>query len=161
MMFQRFSFLGLVLIACIGTASSASTPTTLPSGFMLCPKISELHKDPKMIWMANGGWKSFSPSFSTQIGQFLGAQWQGVNVGTVSCIYKGTEQMAFPIVLQYNNLVFAPSGGKWGPNLGGYINCKSTARADCAFKPQVENKPGNIYQQVDQLKQSGQQEMGY
>jgi hypothetical protein len=135
---------------------------TLPPGYMMCPKISELHLDPvKMIWFANNGWKSFSPSFSQHIDAFLGAQWQGVNLGNISCVYRGGEHMSFPIILTYNNLVFVPSDGSWGKNLGGYINCKSRARINCIFKPQAQPKSGNIYQQASELKGSNQQEMGY
>lgn len=145
-----------------GNPTQTSSPPTLPPGYTMCPSISELHQDPvKMIWFAHNGWKSFSPSFSKTIGSFLGAQWQGVNVGTISCVYRGTEQMSFPIILTYNNLVFAPTGGQWTKNLGGYTNCKSTERKDCIFKPKTQPRSGNIYQQASELKGTNQREMGY
>lgn len=164
-LFQLRTFLLLTLYLttrAVFADVTAAEPQALPPDYIACPKISDLHKNTiKMIWFANGGWKSFSPSFSAQIGEFLGAQWQGVNLGNISCIYRGTDQMAFPIILQYNNLVYAPSGGKWTKNLGGYTNCKSTILKDCIFKPKPQPKPGNIYQQASQLKGSHQPEMGY
>lgn len=161
----RFIILALSLVTMTSLAAAdtnSGTRPALPPGYMMCPPISDLHKDTtKMIWYANG-WKSFSPSFSTQISGFLGAQWQGVNVGNISCVYRGSENMSFPIILVYNRLVFMPSGGHWTQNLGGYVNCKSTSRQDCIFKPQPHAKSGNIYDQAGKLKgSSNQQEMGY
>ncbi len=69
--------------------------------------------------------------------------------------------MTFPIVLQFNRLVYAPGGSKWGKNLGGYRNCVSPHRRDCLFKPKLEEKTGDIYQTASKLKVSGQQELGF
>jgi hypothetical protein len=155
-------FTSLMMGHVFADIASAPTHPMLPQGYLLCPKISSLHKDPKkLIWFAQGGWQSFSPSFATQIGHFLGAQWQGVNVGNISCVYRGKQQMSFPIILMYNNLVYMPQHGKWTKNLGGYTNCKSMNRSDCPFKPRTRVKSGNIYQQARQLKESAQPEMGF
>ena len=139
----------LILILCLGFCLSSfakATEDKLDPGFITCPKASELHKDPKtQFWGANGGWKSFEISFTSHIGKFLGAQWQGMNVGNVTCVYRGNESMSFPITLRFNHLAYAPkpTKGKWGENRGGYVNCKATEQKECSFKPQPKKKTAN------------------
>lgn len=120
---------------------------------ILCPKPSELVKNGLYWGTPVGGWKSYAESFDTSITSFQGAQWVGVNVGKMICIYKGNLAMAFPITIQNDTLAQTPSGGLWGNDLGGYRNCHSSNMADCPFtiKNQVTNMQ-DIYNSLDFFK---------
>src|SRR3989338_8834407 len=109
----------------------------------ICPPASALHKNPKtLMWSAKGGWKSYQKSLAEHIDGFVGAQWQGVAVGQVSCIYKPANSYAFQISLFFNTITLEPSGNLWTKNLGGYRNCVSANLADCPFilKPATQTQ---------------------
>ena len=101
---------------------------------MTCPLPSALTLNPdNHTWVAKGGWQSFSTSLESTIDRFLGAQWQGNQVGTIFCLYQPADLLSFPVKLQYNRLVNEPSGAHWKKNQGGYRNCVSTDPAACRF----------------------------
>ncbi|WP_100623460.1 T4SS-associated protein EirA [Candidatus Coxiella mudrowiae] len=87
---------------------ASRTPANgLSSGYLSCPKISDLQKDSrKMVWFTKNGWLSYAASFATHIDKFLGAQWQGVNLGNITFLYASNEKMTFPIALEYKLLVY-------------------------------------------------------
>ncbi len=118
-----------------------------------CPQPSKLIKNGLYWGTATGGWKSYSESFDTTITSFLGAQWVGVNVGKMICIYKGNLAISFPITLQNDILSQVPSGDLWGKDQGGYRNCHSTNMTDCPFvvKTQAVNMQ-QIYKSLDFFK---------
>lgn len=120
---------------------------------VLCPKPQELVKSGLYWGTPTGGWRSYAESFDTSIVSFLGAQWVGINVGKMICIYKGNISISFPITVQNDTLTQAPSGGIWGNDLGGYRNCHSNNIADCPFtvKTQVVNMQ-QIYNSLDFFK---------
>ncbi|ATN75315.1 T4SS-associated protein EirA [Coxiella burnetii] len=165
MRYPKFSLVFFVVLPLLATESAAAPATLvspLPKGYLTCPEISKLQKDPnKMTWSAKNGWKSYSSSFASHLNKFLGAQWQGVNVGNITCLYQSDEKMTFPVSLEYNLLVYMPAGGKWSKNLGGYMNCVSHDQKQCIFKPQIQAKTGNLYQEVGRLKGTSQQEIGF
>ncbi len=142
--------------------SAKATKTTIPAGFLTCPALNKITKDPSTsIWSDKSGWKSYSPSFAEHLTKFLGAQWQGVNVGTLSCLYSGDNNMTFPVILTYNQLTLAPVNGKWGKDVGGYANCFSSNQNDCLFKPRLHPTPENIYDTVSKLKNHSSQQMAF
>ncbi len=107
------SFIVLLLLATESITDPATLVSPVPKGYLTCPEINKLQKDPnKMIWSAKHGWKSYLPSFASYLNKFLGAQWQGVNVGNITCLYQSDEKMTFPVSLEYNLLVYMPVGGK-------------------------------------------------
>jgi len=106
--------------------------TKLQKFHHVCPQADTLvSKDHK--WRAPGGWKSYTTSFSDEIQGFIGAQWIGVRVGKIICLYQGTTSDTFHISLERDNLVRSPEGFRWGKNLGGYKNCRSIRVKDCPF----------------------------
>jgi len=173
----RFTHITTIAITILGLTLSvhaaASTPTnadttanipkSLPVGYMECPKISDLHKDPKKkIWGNQYGWKSYETSFASGISTFLGAQWQGVKIGNISCLYKSQEGLTFPIILHYSRLTYEPNGKNWGKNLGGYMNCKSHQQKNCIFKPEIKPENSNdIYEEAGALKGEAPQQPGF
>lgn len=115
----------------------------------VCPNVADLvppdmnAKDQRMFWYAPGGWKS-NTSFETQVTQYLGAQWTGAVVGVVICIYQTAGNTNFPLTLQNNKLMQAPTGGRWivsqekkqDPTtqaIQNISNCVSTDPNDCPF----------------------------
>ncbi len=107
-----------------------------------CPQPADLiapNFDTKQfIWQANGGWKS-EVSFAETIDKFVGAQWIGTNVGSVTCIYKDKSEGTFPLGMQNGKIVYMPTGGKWQkPSLQkGDIIETSTVKINCVAS-QVE-----------------------
>ncbi len=141
----------LFLISVMGCCLSAQALTQTPAH--LCPSPDELERDNKtLIWSSKKhDWKSYAPSFSRKIEQFQGAQWQGVNVGNLFCIYQG-DSKSFLITLQYHTVVQEPSSGQWGANTNGLRNCRSHQQSDCPFVPAAINQPIDIDKAIDQIK---------
>jgi hypothetical protein len=118
-----------------------------------CPNPTELIKAGLYWGTATGDWKSYSESFDNSIVSFAGAQWIGINVGKMICIYKGNLNLSFPITIQNDVLSQAPSGGRWGKDLGGYRNCRSNNIADCPFAVKIESiDMRQIYKSLDFFK---------
>lgn len=115
------------------TVTQETAATTRTTKKLFCPEVSKLMRK-NMYWGAPGGWKSYSQSFIEVIDHFSGAQWVGVNVGKMLCVYKGKGSFEFPVVLQNDTLTPTPEGGKWISQKGGYINCLSSDILDCPFK---------------------------
>lgn len=143
---KHLFFVSLVSV-CL-TPYAITAPST-----RLCPNPEELVRDNKtLIWSSHkNDWKSYAPSFSRKIEQFMGAQWQGVNVGNLFCIYQG-DSKSFLITLQYHTVVQEPSGGQWGANADGLRNCRSHQQSDCPFIPAPINQPIDIDKAIDQIK---------
>ncbi|OGO91904.1 MAG: hypothetical protein A3F41_02775 [Coxiella sp. RIFCSPHIGHO2_12_FULL_44_14] len=164
---MRYSICCLLLILStvhFSTALAAVQPSAppLPKGYLQCPLPSDLQKDPHTLqWSSPGGWQSFDTSFASQVAQFIGAQWQGVNVGHLTCLYSSTETFTFPILLRFNELTWMPRGGLWSKNLGGYTNCHSTHRHQCLFKPVPQPKVGDPYEEAKKLQRSNPNELGF
>jgi hypothetical protein len=116
--------------------TSASTFTATAEAHY-CPALNELTLDSKTrIWSASGDWKSYEQSFAKDIGQFLGAQWIGIEVGQIACIYQGKNQYTFPILLIHNTLVKTPSGGAWTKDANsGHYHCATHQISQCPFHP--------------------------
>ena len=128
-----------------GISSSPKKPQTY-----YCPSVSELTKD-GLSWSAReGGWQSFSPSFAQEINTFLEAQWIGVNVGKIICLYQGKENFDFPIAIEpaKSILVLEPYGQAWATKHPGFKTCKSTNVSDCPFMAQQEESAENPYTQI-------------
>lgn len=128
------------------TAPSATPPsdqdTTVTTKKLYCPEVSKLKKI-NLFWGAPGGWRSYSESFVDVIDSFSGAQWIGVNVGKMLCVYRSKSTFDFPIVLQNDTLTPIPEGEKWIVTKEGYRNCISGDILECPFKFE-EEKTGKI-----------------
>lgn len=136
----------------------AKTLMTNPPQY--CPKESDLRKS-GLWWTAlNGSWRSYTQSFAKEIDSFIGAQWVGVKVGKVICIYRGKGGMDFPLALEqiYVAAVLEPTGVVWGPLTQGYKFCKSTNVADCLFFTRPKETVTEIYEQIKYKGSSGETE---
>lgn len=145
-------FLLFILVPAIGFAQTTNN-TPAPSPTRFCPPFGALSLDPvKLTWSTQDGFKSYDMSFVTKITTFLGAQWNGANVGQITCIYSGEPKKTFPILLVYGTLALEPTEGKWSQNLGGIRNCKSRKQSDCPFTIRYQGKQPDLIQQLEQLK---------
>ena len=74
-----------------------------------CPPATALSYNNKTyIWTAPGGWKSQDMSFATEVSAFKGAEWQGVTVGKLACLYTPGTPDDFPIALSQNAMIKKP-----------------------------------------------------
>lgn len=161
-----FSLFSSVIIAENNNAPPAVTPKTdipsveegqyVPPNTALiqdfCPPIETLVRNPvDQIWSAPNGWKAPTPSFLRTVDAFVGAQWVGVSVGEVICVYtKAAKSNTFPVTLQRSRLVPAPKPGEfWSEDKGGFMECKSNNVKNCPFFVQVPKAPENIYEQLN------------
>ena len=137
--------------------SAASCYLPIPDAYM-CPQPSELKKDTrKNIWTTDSGWISDSSSFSSSIVKFLGAQWKGVQLGQVLCLYLGPNTNDFPVGLHKNLIVKTPEAlldgvskntaykSPWTIKTKSTqitMNCYSTTgvTCDCPFRLYIEEK---------------------
>jgi hypothetical protein len=145
-------------------AATGATPQTTPSTAstdqagatvtknIYCPDVKKLKKI-NMFWGAPGGWRSYSESFVNVIDGFTGAQWIGVNVGKMLCIYRSKSTFEFPVVIQNDTLTPAPAGDKWIKQPGGYYNCISGDLLECPFRFEEEkSSETNVYKELDFFK---------
>lgn len=154
--------LGLLMIdssIAANIAPPASPPavppsTTQPSLIDYCPAVDQLIKSKKgMIWSAPHGWQSYDESFIQQVDRFTGAQWVGIRVGKVTCLYKGKEAFTFPIALERDKLIMPPEGATWVKEIDSHgkpkddqLICQSDQVTDCPFvlsKVEVESGSGS------------------
>lgn len=127
--------------------------TTQPKNQFCCPPISTLTKSSTdNTWSATSRWVSHDISFVNTIAFFLGAQWQGANVGQVTCIYHGQDENSFPVLLTFNTLTYEPTVPKWGNNQGGYRNCVSNNTAGCPFQLRLAPANNSVEQEAESIK---------
>lgn len=120
---------------------------------LYCPEISDIQQT-NMKWHADTDvlWTEAEESFVTELASFVGAQWQGIKVGQISCIYKGADSNTFPVVLQNNHMFKQPSDPNWIQS-GKTYNCLNDKVENCPLLPYMEKKaPTNLYDMLDSLK---------
>jgi hypothetical protein len=122
-----------------------------------CPSPKSMYKSNKSEWVAPGGWKSEKMSFVNHIYHFVGSQWQGVDLGTVICLYQG-EKGTFPIVLHRDNLALRPDGlATWKlDKSGARFTCNQKDVRQCPFiyRADIVKHRGrkNLYDEIGKLK---------
>jgi hypothetical protein len=119
-----------------------------------CPEPSQLQKkhggDQDMQWVAPGGWRSYSPSFATQIKGLQQVEWQGIHIGQIACVYTPIPSTDFPIILTYNQWVYLPAGKNWHSAKNGLV-CHSHQLSDCPFELKPKESVTDINQALDGL----------
>lgn len=155
-----------VVALLMGSYAMSIFAANSPATFAYCPQPNEIHKNPvNNNWTAQtkaGFWKSYHFSFATTITRFVGAQWNGANVGQLTCIYHSkqrftmngqeTSQRTLPILLVFHTLARQPSGAKWKHVATGIVNCYGQKIKDCPFVVNMKPSVGNIYQEAEALK---------
>ena len=116
----------------------------------LCPSPEKLiFNTVQRTWSAPKGWKALQTSFLQTIDGFIGAQWVGVGIGQVICIYTKTGKDTFPVTLQRGLLVPAPTVGHLWVTSNGYMGCKSHDVNDCPFFVQIPKPIKNVYDELN------------
>ena len=116
-----------------------------------CPKVNTLILKNE-LWYGGDAWKSYSKSFAKSLGRFSVAQWQGVNIGPVICIYESTEKYVFPVQVSSLVLVKLPTGGRWADMPGGRKVCVSNDVNDCPMHlAPVDKAPSSVKQILDDI----------
>lgn len=118
---------------------------------MFCPSIKDLRKN-GVYWIAGNNWRSYSESFSNKISSFLGAQWIGVQVGKIICLYTSDDKnFDFPISLEQirSSIILEPEGGYWSTLIDDHKICHSANVFDCPFYVKKEEKIEDIYKAIE------------
>ena len=129
-----------------------TTPKDQATGpIQFCPQSEQLiKKDNKWVTKDNK-WESFTHSSATKILGFLGAQWVGVKIGKIICLYQTNEAVAFPLALEqhHSQPVLAPSKYGWSALANNRKFCKSASVADCAYFTLPQKDSSNIYKEIE------------
>lgn len=133
----------------IETTSSINPSTPSPQEKLYCPEPSTLQKD-RGWWKFSDLWKSDSQSSGKKIKEFLGAQWLGVKVGKIICLYSEEEKYAFPVALITirSVLILEPTSSSWLSTKEGHKQCISNNVLDCPFMQSQKNENVDIYEQI-------------
>jgi hypothetical protein len=122
-----------------------------------CPAIKNIYKSASNHWgTKDGTFRNFQTSLANKLDKFIGAQWQGANLGYVTCVYTPDNPNLFYVTLLYNELTLQPSTTNTSWTLdkkGGWFNCNAEKASDCPFTIRPEQKKGNIYQEAEHLKE--------
>lgn len=98
-----------------------------------CPSSSSLVREGDTgRWQAPNGWFSTEFSFSRTAGGFLAAYYRGQSLGTITCIYSGTDD-APNITIFNTQLVNRPKGPNWAKKNNQLI-CATGNIQDCPFQ---------------------------
>lgn len=151
-----FSCIALLSLS-FGSLAAPTTPAPQSQAFeyktFYCPAPNKLQKT-GLIWKAPGGWISYSESFVDHITQFIGAQWIGVEVGKIICLYRGDKEFTFPVALEQNDLLIekpvVKPGSFWRQlDKTGYMECRSADINNCDFVVKVYKPIENVYDQLN------------
>ena len=125
-----------------------------------CPTVAQLIRDPdSQTWSAeNGRFISFNTSLATHIKRYLGAQWSGVTLGELICLYQPENQNgAFRVSLGYIHMAYLPQGEYWHWTADPKTEIKNCVASDphfCPFtEPEVRSLSSEeLYRTLEQLK---------
>ncbi|EKE01766.1 MAG: hypothetical protein ACD_21C00058G0012 [uncultured bacterium] len=115
-----------------------------------CPQVGELTKQNDVWGTPDNKWRSFTHSSAKKILNFLGAQWVGVKVGKIICLYQTDEAVSFPLAVEQlvNQSILEPVGYGWSALTNGRKFCKSASVADCTYFIEPQKGISNIYEEI-------------
>jgi hypothetical protein len=137
------------------TADNITEPSDMVQGSVIkqfCPQTEDLIKQ-DTFWITKdqrNRWKSYTPSTASKVQGFLGAQWAGIKVGKIICLYQTNEAVTFPLAVEQvsSQSMLEPSGDGWSALTSNHRFCKSTSVADCSFSPEPQRDTSNIYKDI-------------
>jgi hypothetical protein len=160
--FLSASVLLTLSLAHAGYAAAFNSPYAAPNlkDRIQCPAPSALVLNKtKRTWSAHNGWEPQSPSFINQPTQFLGAQWSGVQIGKLSCIYSGLPKGTFPVAITYGELTYDPFvnlpknvRGSWGKNKKGTLFCYAHDPKQCPALMALRKRQNSIMDDASSLR---------
>lgn len=115
-----------------------------------CPKREDLFKQGVYWTTKDGKWRNYTYSSADKIINFIGAQWAGIRVGKVICLYYTNEAVSFPLAIEQvtSQGTSEPSGLGWSSLSGNHRFCKSASIADCGFYYEAPKDLGNLYDEI-------------
>lgn len=125
-------------------------PSVCASEIGYCPSPNELTIQDNH-WVAANNWRSDQSISGNKIVSFLGAQWIGVNLGSIVCLYKEIGAFSFPVALKktVNFVVDEPKNISWAKTSSGWKQCISSDISTCSFTYESNSKSTTeIYQQI-------------
>ena len=131
-------------------SSSDVNTFNLPERF--CPSSESLVKQKNLKWgTPDNKWEGDAPSSATKILSFIGAQWIGVKVGKIICLYHSDEAVAFPVALEAvrSFAVLEPRTLGWSTLVGNRRFCKSASVADCSYFYESPKDVRDIYKEIE------------
>ena len=140
---------GRAAAAVSGGAADGGAATKMPA--MFCPDPESLVKD-SVKWVSQDRkWASYTPSSATKVVSYLGAQWIGVKVGKIICLYQSNEAVSFPVALEQTRSlsIVEPKSMAWSALVGNLRFCKSASVADCPFFLEPPKDISNIYKEIE------------
>lgn len=167
----KYSFLGIVVVfftisgckqsendfthsAAPQTIDNITEPSDMAQGPLIkqfCPQTEDLIKQETFCTTKDNRWKSYTPSTASKVQSFLGAQWAGIKIGKIICLYQTNEAVTFPLAVEQvsSQSILEPSGGGWSALTKNHRFCKSTSVADCSFSPEPPRDNSNIYKDIE------------
>ncbi len=145
---KKFASGSPVAMAVSGTAEDNAVQK-MPA--MFCPDPGSLVKD-NVKWVSQDQkWESYTPSSATKITSYVGAQWVGVKVGKIICLYQANEAISFPVALEQTRSlsIVEPKSLGWSALVGNRRFCKSASVADCPFFLEPPKDVSNIYKEIE------------
>ena len=152
---QSLSLILAMLLIVISLPSIADPPLSQPGPMITCPPLDKIFQDSQHYWgTADNHFRNFDISVSNKLDTFLGAQWQGTNIGRMTCVYKPHPPEVFLITLLYYDLAYLPTGKNWkSVGKGGVYNCTATDVTACPFAIRPKAVKTDLYKDALQLKQ--------
>lgn len=127
---------GRLLLAMLTSIASAGIDV------IYCPKAYTLEKH-DLTWSADAGkvhWQATDDSLSEEAASFVGAQWDGIEVGAISCVYQDAEAESFPVVLKNDRVFTKPNHANWKAEADGTYTCHNEDPEECPLYPQIETQ---------------------
>lgn len=118
---------------------------------LYCPQAKDLSKAGTKWTTPDGKWTNYTASSATKVNKFTGAQWVGIKVGKIICLYETNEAVAFPLALEkkISSLILEPKGvAGWSALVGNRRFCKSTSVADCPYYKKQSTDVKDVYEQI-------------
>ena len=156
---MNFQKVILKIIVLAGLASSSSLAYAQPPKQLTryCPAVKDIVKSKQNHWgTAGGNFRNFQTSFAKKLDKFVGAQWQGANLGYITCVYKPHDASLFYITLLFNKLTYQPSTDKtkWVKSKKGpWFNCHFEDQKQCPFIIRPEPQKQDVYKEAESLRQ--------
>lgn len=148
---------GSKLLASVPKKAVNTTNSGINSNYLQsCPLPVELVKK-GMYWVVEDKvtkdekWKSFTSSSATKVLSFNGAQWRGIKVGSITCLYITDEAVSYPLALEQkiSRSILEPISNEWSALVNNIRMCKSSSVADCKYFVQPPKDISNIYKEIE------------
>lgn len=129
----------------------ALAEATAPSKALFCPAPEGLSKDGVKWTAGDKKWETYTPSAATKVLNFTGAQWVGVKVGKIICLYQTDEAVSFPMALEQtrSQSILEPRSISWSALVGNRRFCKSASVADCPYFLEPQKNISNVYKEIE------------